>query len=192
MDTGSIGYIFRYFRFTGNDVSGDDTTTSHSFLLGWTRQITALTRIELRAGPRFSSDTVEAEAFLSVRRRLEHGEIALSYARTQEVSTGVGAVVDTNSVSGLLTYRLLPFLQVSVEPLLARNTSDSSNANVYQIRLSSTYQINKWLSLQGSYYFSYQQGSLDSSTGAYQNNNGDIYHNIVFLGFVIAYPHRIY
>jgi hypothetical protein len=192
MDTGSLGYIFRYFRFTGDDLSGDDTTTSHSFLLGWTRQITAMTRIELRAGPRFSSDTVNAEAFLSVRRRLKHGEVALSYSRTQDISTGVGAAIDTNSVSGLLTYRLLPFLQVSVEPLLARNSSDSSNANVYQIRLSSIYQINKWLSLRGSYYFSYQQGSLDSNTVAEQNNNGDIYHNVIFLGFVIDYPYRIH
>jgi hypothetical protein len=191
MDMGSIGYLLRYFRFTGDSFSGDDTVTSQSVLLGWTRQITPSTRMELRAGPRFSSNTVNAEAALSVRRELKHGEVALTYARTQDISTGVGAAVDTNSLAGSLTYRLLPFLRVSAEPLFARNSSEDSDANVYQIRLSSLYQINKWLSLQGSYYFSVQQGSLDSNTLEEPNNDDNIHHTVIFLGFVISYPYRI-
>jgi predicted porin len=192
LDTASLGYIFRYFSFTGDEVSGDDTTTSNAFLLGWTRQITPLTRVELRAGPRFSSGDVNAEVAVSVRRRLKYGELALTYARTQDISTGVAAAVDTDSVAGLLSYQISPFLRVSVEPLYARNSAEDSDANVYQIRLSSVYQLNKWLSFQGSYYFSYQQGSIDSSGGTEQNNDDNIHHNVIFLGVVITYPYRIH
>ena len=75
MDTGSLGYIVRYFRFTGDDLSDGDTTTSQSFLLGWTRQLTPMTHLELRAGPRFSAGTVNAEASLAVRHRLQELEV---------------------------------------------------------------------------------------------------------------------
>jgi predicted porin len=192
LDTVSLGYLLRYFTFTGDDVSSDDTTTSNAFLLGWTRQITPLTRVELRAGPRFSSDELNAEVAVSVRRRLKHGELALGYARTQDVSTGVGAAVDTDSVFGLLSYQISPFLRIGVEPLFARNSAEDSDANVYQIRLSSVYQLNKWLSFQGSYYFGYQQGSIDSNGGTEQNNDDNIHHNVIFLGVVITYPYRIH
>ena len=47
MDTGGVRYILRYFQFGGDSLSDDDTLISQSVLLGWTRQLTPWTSIEL-------------------------------------------------------------------------------------------------------------------------------------------------
>jgi hypothetical protein len=192
MDTGSVGYLFRYFDFTSDRVLAEDTVSSHSFLLGWTRQLTPFTRFELRAGPRFSEGSINAEAFLSVSHRLKHGELSFTYARTQTTVAGEAEVVNTDGVSAVLTYQLLRYLKVSVAPLYSRNTLGDSDADVYQMRLNATYQINEWLSLQGSYFFSFQQGRLSSDTPVEPISDDDILHNIVLFGFVISYPYRVY
>jgi hypothetical protein len=191
-DTGSLGYLVRYFRFGGDDGGGADPTTAQAVLFGWTRQLTALTRLEVRAGPRFSAGTVNAEALLAVRRRLPAGELAFLYARTQDISTGVGGVVNTDSVSALLSAQVWRALRLSAGPMVTRNTVDESEATVYQLRLHASYQLTKWLSLQGSYALSYQQGLLNSGPSTGPNDDEQISRNVVSVGISLSYPQRLY
>ena len=191
-DTGSLGYIFRAFRFDGAGIAGGETTTSHAFTVGWTRQITPLTEIALRAGPRFSEGSVNAEALASLRQRLEHGELSFTYSASQDSVAGQAGAVNTHSFSASLTYRFLQFLQVGAAPAFFRNTRGDAEAKVYQLNLNAAYQINQWLALQSSYLFSFQQGMLDSTPAIAQPGSGDILHNIALLSLVITYPYRVY
>jgi hypothetical protein len=198
LDTGSLGYIFRSFRFDGDSFTdgdsfaGGETTTSHAFTFGWTRQITPLTEISLRAGPRFSEGSVNAEALASLRHRLEHGELSFTYSSSQDSVAGEAGAVNTHSFSASLTYRFLQFLEVGAAPAFYRNTRGNAEAKVYQLNLNATYQINQWLSLKSSYLFSFQQGLLDSTPAIAQPGNGNILHNIALLSLVITYPYRVY
>lgn len=186
-DTGSLGYIFRRFFFDSRD-----TTTSHAFAVGWTRQLTSLTSIALQAGPRFSEGSVDPEVSASIRHRLKQGDLSFTYSRSQNTISGRAGTVNTESFTGAVTYQLLPFLQVGAEPRFSRNTGAASEAKVYEVSLNATYQINKWLSLLGSFQSSIQQGSLDSVTATSELGDEDIHHNILLLSVAITNPYRVY
>src|SRR5262249_45175921 len=121
-DTGSLGYIIRYFRSNGTtSAAGGETTTSHAFTFGWTRPITPLTDVPLRAGPRFSEGSVNAEASASIRTRLKHGELWFTYSAAQGSVAGQAGAVNINSVSAGFRYQLLQFLQVGATPSFFRD-----------------------------------------------------------------------
>lgn len=186
-DTGSLGYTFSLFRF-----DSEGTTTSHAFTVGWTRQLTSLTSIVLQAGPRFSEGSVDPEVSASIRHRLKQGDLSFTYSRSQNTISGRAGTVNTESFTGAVTYQLLPFLQVGAEPRFSRNTGAASEAKVYEVSLNATYQINKWLSLLGSFNSSLQQGSLDSVTATSELGDEDIHHNILLLSVAITNPYRVY
>lgn len=186
-DSLGLDYILRYFAF-----DNEDTTTSHAFPLGWTRQLTSLTSIALRAGPRFSEDSVDVEASASITHRLEHGQVSFTYSRSQNTVSGQAGAVDTDSFTGTATYQLLRFLQVSAEPSFSRSTRADAQAKVYRVTLNAAYQIRQWLSLQGSYQFSLQQAESDFLRDRSGRGGEDIYHNIFLLSLAMTYPYRLY
>ncbi len=55
----------------------------------------------------------------------------------------------------------------------------------------STTDISQSISLVGSYEFTYQQGLLGSSTTP-TTSSGDIYHNVVAIGFEASQPYRVW
>jgi hypothetical protein len=186
-DAGDIGYTFRFFSF-----DGDNTTTSHAFTLGWIRQLTPLTSITLRGGPRFSESSVDAEASASLSRQIDRGQLSLNYTRSQNVVAGLAGAVTTDSVSATIAYQLAQFLQVTAAPRFSRSVRGNLETRVYGVGLNATYQLNRWLSLQGSYQFSLQQGDLVSTTVVDRRGNEEIYHNILSLGLAMTYPYRVY
>lgn len=178
-DTGKFGYNLRRFAF------GDDTTMSHAFTLGWTREFTPLTSITLRGGPRVSDGTVDPEVSASIRHRLRRGELSFTYARSQTTAVGQAGTVNTEILAASATYQLLRFLSIGAAPSFIRSTRASAEVKVYLVNLDVTYQITKWLSLVGSYQFSLQQGSLEG-------RDEKIPHNVVLLRLVATYPYRVY
>jgi hypothetical protein len=186
LDTGSLGYSFTLFRF-----EGEGTTTSQAFTVGWARQLTALTSVELRAGPRFSEGSVTPDLLASIRHRLKLGQVSVTYSRSQYAVAGQAGTVNTDSFVGAFSYQLLPLLEVSAAPTFYRNTRGRSEAKVYGMGLNAAYQINKRLSLQSSYTFIFQQGVLDSTTTEVARGDENIYHNIFSLSLVVTYPYRI-
>ncbi len=182
LDTGSLGYVFRQFTF-----DGDETETSHTTLLGWTRRLASLTTLALRAGPRFSEDGVDADVLASVRQRLRRGELSLAYARSQTTVIGRAGTVDFDSVTLTATYEPLPLLRLSAAPSVFRVT-DAQKAMVYGADLEATYRIQKWLSLTAAYAFRLQRGGVDAGTPRDQ----EILRNVILLRLTIVYPYRVY
>ncbi len=180
-DTASLTYAFRFFVFP------DEASKSHALLLGWTREMTALTTVGLRAGPRVTDGSVDPEIAASVRRKLEHGEVSFAYTRTQSTVIGEKGVVDSQSFGVSLAYRPLPSFEVRMSPAFLMSARGDLEAKVYRVGLEGVYQVTKWLSLTGSYQFSFQQGNL--VPGARRDE--EIQHNVVTLGLVVTHPYRV-
>src|SRR5882724_6120801 len=203
-DAISLGFIERLFFSTQDSTASEDSTTSHAITLGWTRPLTAFTTMALQAGPRITEGSLGAEVLASISHRLKNGQVSLTYSQSQNLVAGLSNAVNTNSLAASIGYEPLHRLQLGATASISRNTQVQSTqtrtgdtqgdnaANVYALGLSAGHPLNKWLLLQGSYNFSFQQGILSSSSAAATGNGGDIYHNIVTLGLAITFPSRVY
>ncbi|OGB95872.1 MAG: hypothetical protein A3G35_06605 [candidate division NC10 bacterium RIFCSPLOWO2_12_FULL_66_18] len=177
-DTGHLGYQLRQSEF-----DGADTTMSHAFTLGWTRELTPQTSLTLRAGPRFSEGSVDPEVSVSIRHRLQRGDLSLTYSRSQTTAIGQAGTAHTESWTARATVQLMRSLQVSAAPSFLRSTRDIAVAKVYGVNLDAAYQITTWVSLVGSYRFSLQQGRLDAP-----GRSEDILQNVFLLSLVAVSP----
>lgn len=181
LDTGSVGYTLREFDF---DPGG--TTTSHAVTLGWTRQLTPLTSLTLRGGPRFSEGSVDPEVSASIRHRLRLGEVSFTYSRSQTTVIGRAGSVDNEAFIATAVLEPLPSLEVRAAPSLLRTFDADREARVYALDLTAEYKITAWLSLEGAYEFSFQEGGVNAI------RDEEISHNIILLRLTVKQPYRIY
>jgi hypothetical protein len=202
-DTGDLAYTFQRFSFTqpappATTTPGtppppqpDDVTNSHTFTVGWARDLTSLTRVVLRGGPRFTEGSVSPDAFGSISHKLERGLLEFAYARTQTTAIGQTGTVNTQSFSGTASYQPLREMVTSVGLFLYQNSqSGSPDSDVYGAGSTVRYRISQWVSLFGSYQFTYQHGLLNSSTGPTSSQGDNIYHNVVLIGLEASQPYR--
>src|SRR5262249_55947523 len=129
-DAGDLAYTFQHFSFSEPSPPAttplpgetpppqppqpDNTTNSHAVTLGWTRQVTSLTHLVLRGGPRVTNGSVYPEAFATISQRLAQGVLEFAYARTQTTAIGVTGTVNTQSFAGSATFQPLREMVTSV------------------------------------------------------------------------------
>lgn len=193
-DKGSFTYGFRHFVSDGAllaNSSGDDheTSSSHLFSVGWARELSALTMLNLRGGPRFSSGDVAPEVEGALTRRFRRGEASFTYGRTQNIAVGRIGPVETESYLGSLSYQFLPRFTLRANPAYYINDGEDTKTKVYRLDLSGVYAIKPWLSLQGIYRFSFERekGPVLRSTV-----RGDRYRNVVFVELTAAPEYRLW
>ena len=181
-DSVGPGYIGRHFEFLGVG-----SQTSHAFTLSWTRKLTPLTALTLRAGPRFTEGSLDdqPETLAYLYHRLTRGSISLTYANFQTTIIGQPQLARTESLGGAATYELLPYLRVTIGPAVIKVTAQTFKTTNYFSNVELAYQLNKWLALKASHQFSFQQGHLSGAPDV------EIRHNISWLRLVINYPYRL-
>ncbi|MBI4011598.1 MAG: hypothetical protein HY359_04760 [Candidatus Rokubacteria bacterium] len=181
-DTAGLSYGFREFVFTPGG-----TVTSHVAGLGWTHEITPLTSLTLRGGSRVSDGSVDPEVSIVARRRLERGELSLTYSRTQTTVIGEAGTVETDGLTAGLAYEVLSRFEVRAAPTFFSSRRAGREAKVYGVSLEATYRINRSLSLTGSYTFNLRQGSLDTGRPV----DEEVFHNVFWLRLTVTYPYRL-
>ncbi len=184
-DTLTFAYDFEFLSF-----SNDGTDTVNTFTLGWTSELTPRTTIALRAGARLENGSVKPTGSASIEHRLESWRFSLAYSNGLNTITGETGTVITNAVNAAITYQPLRALQLGATAGFFLNTQDSSETKVFQVGANATYQILEWLSLVGSYQYTFQRGILGATTGT--DGNGNIPHNVLLLKLVVTYPYRVY
>jgi hypothetical protein len=178
-DTLSIGYEYREFRFDAED------NRSQALLAGGTRRLTSRTSVTLIAGPRFSEDgAIDPEISAQLQHRLQKGDLAFAYIRTETTVIGQSGTVTAESFSADFSYRFGSSLKLHVGPGFFSNRRADLEADVYQLNLDVSYRINRFLSLAGSYHYTKQRGRIDIP------GDDQIKRNFFFLGIVIAAPER--
>ncbi len=186
-DTAAVGYTLRQFEFSGSAFGGGGTTTAHLVTVGWTRQLTPLTRVALRGGPRLSEGSAAAEASASIRHLLRRGEVSLAYERTQATVIGQPGVVESDSFTAALVYQPLASLRLRAAPSFILSAGPAGQAKVYRATLDATYQITRSISLTGSYEFTRQEGTV----GSVGRRNDEILHNVFLVRLTVTFPFRV-
>jgi hypothetical protein len=189
LDTGTLGYSFRRFDFSGGQFGAPGATTAHVLAAGWTRDLTSRLRVALRAGPRVSEEEgLDVEASATIRYSLQRGEVSLAYDRTQATVIGQPGVVSTDTLSAGLTYDLWPSLRIRAAPSVSLSHGPASDARVYRLAVDLSYQLTRALTLTAGYELTLQQGTI----GPPAPTDDDILHNVVLLRVTLSYPFRVH
>jgi hypothetical protein len=181
-DAGHVGLTFRHFVFDEGE-----TQTSQAAVVGWRHTFTPRATLELSAGPRFSDGTVDPEVSASLRYRLQTGELALTYARTQATSVGQVGTLTTESVTAPIVWEPRRSLRFRATPNAVRAEQAGLQAEVYTLSLEASYQLTRFVALEASYGFSLQRGSTASAALADQ----EITRNVIALRFAFTSTHRL-
>jgi hypothetical protein len=181
-DTVGPGYVGRHFEFAGSPA-----LTSHAFTVGWSHELTPLTKFTLRGGPRLTEGTVDRlpEASASISHKLKGGQLLLSYASNLTTAFGQAAPIKAQSITATATTELLPRLQLSATPAFYRVSREPFKATVYAMYLEVSHQLTKTLYVAASYQFSLQRGSL------FGPGEVEVLHNIFLIRLTVTYPVRV-
>lgn len=189
-DSGTITYSFRHFQFRDGDASGSDSSITHATTLTWSHELTPLTSLSIQGGARFTEGAVDPEVSVALQHKLRQGQLSLTYARSQTTAIGLAQTIDTESASITASHQPFRFLEISITPAFFRNERQDFETRVYSLRMNASYQLTKWISLVGSYQFSFQEGIFSSAAGGTPGQ--EILRNIVSVQLVASFPSRVY
>ena len=190
-------YVGRHFTF-GGDLSATpgflggnpDDVTSHAILASWGHEFSADTRLDVRVGPRFTNGSLDdqPESFVGIRRRIQGGELGLSF--TSALTTVIGTVgsTRTDSLIGRVVYEPIKHLTFTFSPTAAWIKNSAFTSTIYTAYIEAAYQFNKFVTAKGSAYFSYQEGDFTSTSGT--SETLIVPRNVYWLRFEFTYPTR--
>lgn len=197
-DTLGPGYVGRYFTFSvdPNNSFGIPSTDisdfqSHALVLSWGHEFSADTRLDVRAGPRMTQGKLDdrPEAFVGIRKRIQNGELALSYSSAVTTFVGTVGAVQTDTVTASLTYEPIKHLSLTVAPMLSWIENVAFDSAIYTGYVETAYQFNKYMTAKASAYFSYQEGDF-LPIGGGMATDITIARNIYWLRLEFTYPSR--
>jgi len=191
-------YVGRHFTFGGDFntptagfIGGNPApVNSYAPMVSWSHEFTTDTRLDVRAGPRFTDGSLDnrPEAFVGIRRRIQNGEVTLAY--TSALTTVIGTVGATTSDSVLIrfVYEPIRHLTFTLQPTAAWISNSAFTSTIYTAYVEAAYQFNKYVTAKGSAYFSYQEGDFISTSGTTETLV--IPRNVYWLRLEFTYPTR--
>ncbi|HEU4685891.1 MAG TPA: hypothetical protein VFS39_15405 [Nitrospira sp.] len=194
-DTIGPGYIGRHFTFSGDfntPIAGflggnPNDVNSHAFVVNWAHEFAAGTRLDVRAGPRFTNGGLDdrPEALVGLRRRIQNGELGLTY--TSAITTVIGTVGSTRTDNVTLTalYEPVKHFTLTAAPTVAWIKNSTFSSTIYTAYVEAAYQFNKFVTAKGSAYFSHQESELTGSSGTFV-----IPRNVFWFRVELTYPTR--
>lgn len=170
--------------YTGRLLEGDDIrikATAHGEFVAHvvaarlTRTITPSLTAVVLAGPRYSQGppdlipregpapletTLAPEVLASLTYRNRANRIGGAYTRSQFIGYGAAGFVDTESVELRVATIIGSRLQLSTRPAVYRNTLADVQAKAYRGDVAAGLQIVRWLRMDASYQYRYQDRTL--------------------------------
>jgi len=191
-------YVGRHFRFGGDFntptagfIGGNPApVNSYAPMLSWSHEFTTDTRLDVRAGPRFTDGSLDnrPEAFVGIRRRIQNGEITLAYTSALTTVIGTVGATTTDSLLVRFVYQPMRYWTFTLQPTAAWIQNSAFTSTIYTGYVEAAYQFNKFITAKGSAYFSYQEGDFVSTSGTTQNLV--IPRNVYWLRLEFTYPTR--
>ena len=134
--------------------------TSQALTAEWTRDLTRVTSLSLRGGPRLTDGTLSPDTAVSLRHKMRIGDATLAYAHTQTTLIGLVGIADSHSVTARVSGKLRSGLQLHVEPGLLRTTQTNLGSTVYRVSLGSMQPVGRRFAIQASYDLNLQRGNI--------------------------------
>lgn len=139
-----IDYRFSSFGF------GDwGTEASHLVSFGSTREITKLTSVDIGVGPRFlvRLGAIRPELSVSLRHRLQNGELDLNYSRTQATAIGSTGILNLQAITLPVSYQPTRRLTLTGTPAFVGATLDGRRFSIYTLDFEAVTQAARRLSV---------------------------------------------
>ena len=179
VDTGVLG-----FRTTALD-NGDGFSTAVDYAptVGWTRQLTRLTRVSVEGGPLFTDDgSVNPNVTARIEQQFKLGRAAIGYTRSDGFILGEPGLVKTETFQGSLEIEPVKSLAVSIGPAITNLSGEQIRyTRFYSLIASASYRIQRWLTARATYQYGYEQVS----------GSGSIPRSIFSLSLEVSYPYRV-
>jgi hypothetical protein len=161
-------------------VSAETATASHAVTVGWSRDVSPLSQIDLEGGPLLTEGTVKPEVALALSHRFRRGQAALAYVHTQTTVVGHPRPVTAEGLSLTFSRQLLGSLRIGGGPAVFRVRDRDAETTVHRVGLDLTWRLTGTMSLAASHQFSAQQGALGADPEA------TIKHNLVLVRLIAA------
>jgi hypothetical protein len=142
------------------DFNAGTRTIAHAVGIGWSRQLTRQTHVEVHGGPVLDGRHSAPEVLVSWRYRHRPAELSLTYARTQTTLIGFERTVDTRTVAASAAYKPTSRLQLRAAPAVFRTTSGALRADAGRLTLEAEVGMSSRLSLRAMYDATLQRGNL--------------------------------
>jgi hypothetical protein len=191
-------YVGRHFRFGGDFntptagfIGGNPApVNSYAPMLSWSHEFTTDTRLDVRAGPRFTDGGLDnrPEAFVGLRRRIQNGEVTFAYTSALTTVIGTVGATTTDSLLVRFVYEPMRHLTFTLQPTAAWIENSAFTSTIYTAYVEAAYQFNKFITAKGSAYFSYQEGDFISTSGTPETLV--IPRNVYWLRLEFTYPTR--
>jgi len=156
--TVSVRYERRWFSFSRKDSFRDrEKSTADVLTVGWMTDLDAHTVLSLRAGPRSAKGRVNPEVLASVKRRLKHGRVSLTYTRNQATTLGKVGALDTQALVALYTVRVARELEISSGPGVYRNALRGFSLSACRLNVEALWHFSHFFYLGAGYALDMQQ-----------------------------------
>ena len=142
-----------------------ETRWSQTVMLGWSRQLTPLTRMSLQAGPRLTSYRgLTSEILATVVRRTPHSRFLTDYWHGETIVLGILGPVRTHSGTMKWTRTVRRNLDLGVNLGAFRSmTIDRATARVLHAAATGAWLFGDHYILTASYGADFQQGDIRST-----------------------------
>ena len=170
-------YLARYF------VDPFDTSTSHSVLAGWTREMAPHTHLSLYAGPRVTSyrSGLKPEVSASLRRDTNRIDVRADYWHGETIILGIPGPVAVDSGAMRVTWPFRNRWEFGTAlGATDINTIDFREARVYRSSLLASWTSHGMYSISASYGLDYQQGDIR------RRLNEDVLRHVFRVSFTVA------
>jgi hypothetical protein len=161
-ETTSLDYRVRQFEFLPTAAAAASRVGSHAVLLGWTRAVTATTRVAIDAGPRVTKGSAAVELSTSVHYQRAAAELSLAYGRSQTTVIGLAGVADIQSLSATGAWPLAWSIHMRAGPSLFRTASGGARADAYVLALDFTRPIAHGVVMEVALNAGLQRGTLSA------------------------------
>ncbi|HKE83000.1 MAG TPA: hypothetical protein VKB50_04565 [Vicinamibacterales bacterium] len=134
--------------------------SSHAITAGFTHAITPLTSIELDGGPRVTDGSVTPEITAAFRRRMQKGDLAVAYTRTQDTAIGEVGFFDVQRLTATASVTPVRALTLSALPAFARSTQAGDYSNVRELNVEIVVRVVRRLSFVAFARAANQEGTF--------------------------------
>lgn len=183
-------YLYRDYEFErvvdiGPSVVVRDSEDSHTPWLGITQALSATSRLEARAGPRFSDGETDPYFLFSWTRDYDRGDTVIEALWDETSVLAEVGKVESKSIYASWNHEFSADLEGSAGAGFARLEGTGYEADIAYFDLSGIYRFNRFIFMTASYRFNTQD--IESITSI---TPGSIDRNAVSLAVTFTRPRR--
>jgi hypothetical protein len=145
---------------TSQLIATSGSESSHAITAGFTHAITPLTSVELDGGPRFTNGKVTPEISAALRRRMQKGDLAVAYTRTQDTAIGELGFFDVQRLTATASVTPVRALTLSALPAFARSTQTPNHSDVRELNVEIVVRVIRRLSFVAFARAANQEGTF--------------------------------